>query len=84
MTISSTSSREDFTGNGTQDTFSYSFTIPDADATHLLVTERDTNDAETTLVKDAADGFFWPVSGAATSEERAILADVRIENTNGQ
>jgi mannosyltransferase len=33
-------------------------------------------------VTGAADGLFWPVSGAATSEERAILTDVQIENVN--
>jgi hypothetical protein len=31
-------------------------------------------------VQGAEDGLFWPVSGAATSDERAILTDVQIEN----
>jgi hypothetical protein len=31
-------------------------------------------------VKGVDDGLFWPVSGAAASEQRAILTDVRIEN----
>jgi 4-amino-4-deoxy-L-arabinose transferase-like glycosyltransferase len=32
-----------------------------------------------------SDGaFFWPVTGAAVSDERAVLADVRIENEKGR
>ena len=33
-------------------------------------------------VTGAADGLFWPVSGAATSDERAILTGVQVENVN--
>jgi hypothetical protein len=50
MTISSTSSREDYIGNGATATYSYGFRI--FNATELLLTVRDTSDNETTLVKD--------------------------------
>ena len=31
-------------------------------------------------IKNPADETYWPVSGAATSDGRAVLTDVRIEN----
>lgn len=46
-TVSSTSSRMDYTGNGAVDTYSYNFRI--FANTDLLVTVRDTSDVETTL-----------------------------------
>lgn len=46
-TISSTTSRMDYTGNGAVDTYSYSYKI--FANTDLLVTVRDTDDVETTL-----------------------------------
>jgi len=48
MTISSTTSRNDYTGNGVTGTYSYAYKIL-SDTDHL-VTVRDTSDAETTLV----------------------------------
>ena len=31
-------------------------------------------------IKNQADESYWPVNGAATSDGRAVLTDVRIEN----
>lgn len=47
MTLTSTTSRDDYTGTGSLDTYSYTFKI--FANTDLLVTTRDLNDAETTL-----------------------------------
>mgnify|MGYP003403394096 CR=1 FL=1 len=47
MSISSTNSRNNYTGNNSTDTYSYTFRILDQD--DLLVTVRDTDDVETTL-----------------------------------
>lgn len=47
MTVASAVSRNDYVGNGAVDTYAYSFKI--FAETHLLVTIRDTSDAETTL-----------------------------------
>lgn len=49
MSLSSTTSRVSYTGNGSVDTYSYTFKVFDED--DLLVTVRDTSDAQTTLVK---------------------------------
>lgn len=47
MSLSSATSRVQYTGNGAVDTYSYTFRI--IDQTDLLVTVRDTSDVETTL-----------------------------------
>lgn len=47
MSISSTNSRNNYTGNNSTDTYNYTFRILDQD--DLLVTVRDTSDVETTL-----------------------------------
>jgi len=72
MSISSTISRVDYTGNGAVDTYSYTFKIFDKE--DLLVTVRDTSDVETTLTVDthytvtgvgnAAGGSIALVNGA--------------------
>ena len=72
MSISSTTNRNDYTGNGAVDTYSYTFRI--FANTDLLVTVRDTNDVETTLtltthytvsgVGDAGGGSISLVNGA--------------------
>lgn len=49
MSLSSTTNRVSYTGNGNVDTYSYTFRIFDED--DLLVTVRDTDDVETTLAK---------------------------------
>ena len=49
MSLSSTTSRVSYTGNGSVDTYSYTFKVFDED--DLLVTVRDTSDVQTTLVK---------------------------------
>jgi hypothetical protein len=49
MSISSTTYRNNYTGNGTASVFAYSFRILDDD--HLLVTVQDSVGTETTLVK---------------------------------
>lgn len=48
MTIASTNNRNDYTGNGATAIYPYGFKI--FSATDLLVTKRDTDDVETTLV----------------------------------
>lgn len=50
MTISSTTNRNDYIGNNTTDTYNYSFKI--FTKNDLLVTQKDTNDVETTLTVD--------------------------------
>lgn len=47
MTISSTVNRDDYVGSGSTDTYSYTFRI--VNEAHLQVTQRDTDDVETTL-----------------------------------
>jgi len=49
MSLSSTTSRVSYTGNGAVDTYSYTFKVFDED--ELLVTVRNTSDVETTLIK---------------------------------
>lgn len=49
MSLSSTTSRVSYTGNGSVDTYSYTFKVFDED--DLLVTVRDTSDVQTTLTK---------------------------------
>lgn len=49
MSVSSTTNKVTYTGNGAVDTYAYTFRITDDD--HLLVTVRNTSDVETTLVK---------------------------------
>lgn len=48
MTVSSETSRVEYTGNGATSVYAYTFKI--FDESELLVTRRDTNDVETTLV----------------------------------
>ncbi len=48
MTVSSTTSRNDYIGSGSTATYSYTFKV--SDESHLLVTTRNTSDVETTLV----------------------------------
>lgn len=50
VSISSTTNRMDYVGNGAVDTYAYSFRI--FDDSHLQVTVRSTDDEETTLVLD--------------------------------
>ncbi len=50
MTIPSETARNDYTGNGAADTYSYGFKI--FAQTDLVVTQRDTDDVETTLTVD--------------------------------
>ena len=49
MSLTSANNRNDYTGNGSVDTYSYTFKILDDD--HLVVTVRDTDDVETTLTQ---------------------------------
>lgn len=67
MTISSTSHRMDYTGNGATSSYSYNFRI--FSDTDLLVTKRDTSDIETTLVLNTD----YTVSGAGDSNGSITL-----------
>lgn len=67
MTISSTSHRTDYTGNGATSSYSYNFRI--FSDTDLLVTKRDTSDIETTLVLNTD----YTVSGAGNSNGSITL-----------
>lgn len=81
MTISSTTSRNDYTGTGAVDTYSYTFKIfVDAD---LLVTTQDLNDTETTLALttdytvtgagDDSGGTIVLVAGNLTSGHKITI-----------
>ena len=67
MTISSTSHRMDYTGNGATSSYSYNFRI--FSDTDLLVTKRDTSNIETTLVLNTD----YTVSGAGGSNGSITL-----------
>ena len=67
MTISSTSHRMDYTGNGATTSYSYNFRI--FSNTDLLVTKRDTADIESTLVLNTD----YTVSGAGDSNGSITL-----------
>jgi hypothetical protein len=69
MTISSATNRNDYIGNGTADTFAYSFRILDDD--HLLVTVRDSTGTETTLTKTTD----YTVTGVGTSGGNVLLVN---------
>lgn len=84
MSVTSTTNRVDYTGNGATSVYSYPFKITDED--HLLVTVRDTDDDETTYVittdytvsgvGDASGGNVTLVAGALTSGYRLTIRRV--------
>lgn len=61
MSLSSATNRNDYTGNGSVDTYSYTFKVFNED--HLVVTVRDTLDVETTLTKTT----HYTVSGVGST-----------------
>lgn len=76
MTISSTSHRMDYTGNGATSSYSYNFRI--FSDTDLLVTKRDTSNIETTLVLNTD----YTVSGAGDSNGSITLTTVLALNNH--
>lgn len=76
MTITSESSRMDYVGNGSTDTYAYTFKIfVDAD---LLVTVRDTDESESTLVLDSdytVTGAGDPDGGEITLTDGNLTTD---------
>lgn len=66
MTVSNQNTRMDFTGNGAVDTYSYTYKI--FAASHLKVTQRDTDDVETLLVLDTD----YTVTGAGDTDGGSI------------
>lgn len=66
MSLSSATNRNDYTGNGSVDTYSYTFKVFSED--HLVVTVRDTSDVETTLTKTT----HYTVSGVGSTNGGSI------------
>lgn len=74
MTISSTSNRMDYTGNGATATYPYTFKIfIDAD---LLVTQRDADDVETTLILNTD----YTVTGAGNTNGGSVVLIANLVN----
>lgn len=66
MSLSSTTNRNDYLGNGSVDTYSYTFKVFSED--HIVVTVRDTSDVETTLTKTT----HYTVSGVGESSGGSV------------
>lgn len=66
MSLSSATNRNDYTGNGSVDTYSYTFKVFSED--HLVVTVRDTSDVETTLTKTT----HYTVSGVGSTNGGSV------------
>lgn len=66
MSLSSATNRNDYTGNGSVDTYSYTFKVFSED--HLVVTVRDTDDVETTLTKTT----HYTVSGVGSTNGGSV------------
>jgi hypothetical protein len=66
VSLSSATNRNDYTGNGSVDTYSYTFKVFSED--HLVVTVRDTSDVETTLTKTT----HYTVSGVGSTSGGSV------------
>lgn len=86
MSISSTTNRNDYTGTGSLDTYSFTFKITDEN--HLKVTERNLNGVESTLlinidysvsgVNSASGGTIVLLNGDLTADHHLTIRRVEI------